>query len=196
MSAYRQRSSPHKGQIPRQLRPLAPKGNALPSHPETTVQYRLPDQQPTEGSDQANDVNLASSQSSAPVYSGHAFTLSPLLWPDRTFSSLQRNQDSSVAPYPSTYSNWTPLTTAGGAFPELSPRDLFPGVVTLESHGLSTHYLPDGNLQLQETTIQNQHGEHYLMPMLNSGDAAWATMVQPTIGVQYQGQCSICFLTQ
>jgi len=185
--------SPYKRHIPRQLRLLAPKGNALPSHPETTVQYRLQDQQPTEGSDQANDVNMATSQSCAPVSSGHEFTSPPLLWPGHTFPSLERTQDSAVPPYPNTYSNAIPLTTAGSGFPELSPRDLFPEVVTLEGHGLLTQHLPDGNLQLQEA-FQNQH-EHYSVPILDSPeeDAVWATMVQPTMGVN-QGQCSIRFL--
>jgi len=191
-----QHPSPHKRNITPQLRLLAPKGNALPSHPETTVKYRLHNNiKSTEGSDHANDVNLqqsATSQTSTPASSSHNFTLSPLLWPGRTFSSLEQEQDSAVAPYPNTYANW-PLASVGRRFPELSLRDQFPRVDILQSHGLSTHHLPDGNLQLQETT-QNHHGEPYLIPMLDSPeDAAWATMVQPTIGV-HQSQCSIRFL--
>ena len=192
MSAHRRSlQNPH---VPPQLRLLAPKGGALPSHPETPVQHRLHNniqlQQPTEGVDPATDVNIqqsATSYACAPVHDLMPFAL---LWPSHSFASLEQNQDSAVAPCPNTYSIWIP--SAGGSFPELSPRNLFSGLVTNESHDPSTHQLPDSNLQLQGS-IQNQYGEDHLIPMLDSPEGAvWGTMVQPTIGV-HESQCFICF---
>jgi len=195
----------HSSQHPsRQLCRIAPKGR---TYSETQLQHRLlnnvPYKQPTEGSDTVNNVALqpsGTSQSCVPLIptsSGRDFTTSSLFWPDHTFSSLERIQASAkaTAPCPNIYSNRMPLTWADGGFPELvsaapelAPRNLFSGVTsaTLESHGPSTHHLPQSNLQLQGT-IQNQQRQGYCAPTLRPPeDAVWTAMAQPTIGV-HQG---------
>jgi len=63
--------------------------------------------------------------------------------------------------------------------------DLISGVDEIVN--LSTQHLLYGNLKLQATT-QNRHGGDYCIPTLD----AWATMVQPIIGV-HQSQCSSVF---
>ena len=191
-----QHSLPHHQHA---LRLLAPKGSALPCHPERLVQRRrqlghsnIQDQQPTGCPDPANDVNLQQSETSPscirlePVSYSHGFTLSPFLQPGRAFLGLERKH---YSPCPETYSNSMLLTSAGDGFPEENP---FSGVITGESHGLSTHNLTYDNLQVQEA-IQSQHGEDHFIPMLDAPkDPVWAAMEQSIIDV-HQGQCSISF---
>jgi len=186
--------SPQQWDIPRQLRLLAPKGKALPCHPETPVQ----DQQPTEG----HDVNLQQSVTSQsyvplkPVSCSHGFTSASSPHPDHTFSNLERTQHSVVAPYTNFNSNRVPPTWANDGSPELARGNLVSGVD--ETLGLSTQNLLYGNLQLQET-IQSRHGggsEDHWLPMHHAlEDAVWAAMAQPTIAV-YQSQSFIRFLIQ
>ncbi|KAF8453217.1 hypothetical protein BGX38DRAFT_1268785 [Terfezia claveryi] len=171
-----------------QLRPLAPKGKA---HPETRLQHRsnFQDEQPTEGTDTANEVNLelsATPQSCVPlrfISSGHDVASSSLLPPDSTVSNLERKHYAAVSPCMNTYSSRIPFPSVGSRFfPEVSPRKLFSGIVTPESHGLSTHYPPYGNLRIPDT-IQNRQSQDYWIPTLDAPeDAIWASMTQPTIG--------------
>jgi len=159
---------------------LAPKGRA---YPETPVQHGLSlghnniqYQQPTGGLDPGNDINFQQSAVSQP-----GVPLKPVS-PGHAFQSLERKQDSAVAPYLNTYSNRMPLTWADG-FPELALGNPVSGAVTLENHGLSAHHLPHSNLQLQET-IQNQQAQDCCLPTLHvPNDAVWAAMTQPNIGV-------------
>jgi len=191
-----QHSSPHHRHA---LRLLAPKGQALPCHPERPVLHKQQlghnNTQVRQHTEEANGVNLQQSATShsgiplKPVSSGHNFTPSYLLQPGRTFSSLERKKYSAAAPCANIYSNGMPLTPAGDGFPE----NLLVGVVTRENPGLST-YLPYGHLQPQGT-IQNQHSGDYCIPIPDAPeDLVWAAMEQPTIDV-HQGQHSILFLT-
>jgi len=172
-----------------QLRLLAPKG-------EIPVQYRLhnniQDQQPTEGPDLANDVNLqqpATSQPCVPltaVSSGHDFTSSSTRQPNSTFSIFERTQHPVVAPWTNIYSNASPSTSAYGGFPELAHGNEVPGVDAHENIGLLTQHLLYGDVQLQET-FQNRQRQDYWIPTLHAlEDAVWANMAQPTIGA-HQG---------
>lgn len=168
-------SSPQRRHVPQQLRPLAPKGKAF-CHP---VQHRrrlghsnIREQQPA---DPTNEVNLQQS--------------------DHAFSSVEREQYSAVARCPNIYPNKMPPTPASDGIPGPAPdKNLFTGVVTHESHSLSTYHLPYGNLQPQET-IQSRHGEGYCIQMLNTPmdpvDPVWTEIVQSAFGIQ--GQYSIRF---
>jgi len=169
----------HKQHTPPQLRLLAPKSHR---HPASPVQYRLHLEQNNTQDEQDTDVKLqdpATSQSDILI-------LPSLYQSDRTVLSLERKQNSEVAPHVNIYSNRVPLTSADYGIPELALGSLVSGVVTSEGssgcHGLSAHHLPDNNLQFQET----RHGARgdYCIPMLED-----ATMMQPTIGTN-QSQCS------
>jgi len=170
-----------------QLRPLAPKGKALPSHPEAPV---LQSEHNSIWSEQ--DTEAPATQSYIPlkpVSSDHDFTPSPLLPPNFTVASLERNQY--VTPNTNIYfNNRLPLTLDDDGFPEFAPGNLFSDVVTHDSHGLSTHNVPYSNLQLQET-IQNRQDQDFWMPGLHVAEGAvWTDMAQPTI-CAYKGQSSI-----
>ena len=192
MPAQRKRQQ-HSSQLPSQLRLLAPKSEALPSHPETPVQYRLQsdiqNQQTTStGGEDGNDINLqqsATPQSCVPlksVSSSHGFTPSSTLQPnDFTFPTPEQTQHPVVALRTNIYSNRGPSTSVYAGFPELAAGDVASGVD--DNVGPSTQHPLYCNLQLQET-IQHQQGHDYWMPTPHAPeDVLWIAMGQPTVGV-------------
>lgn len=177
------RPSPYKRHIFPQLRPLAPKVKASSFHQVSPAQHRrqlqhhnIRKKQDTAASP-ATTANVKlkqreTSQSYFPSVSsshGHDFTPSPLLPPDPTDSSLERKQYAVVTPCTKIYSNSVPSTSADDSIAELAPGNLLSGalMVASESHGLSNQHPPYDNLQLQET-VQNQQGQDYWTPTLDS----------------------------
>ena len=193
----RKRCSQHRSynrHLAQQLRLLAPKDKELP---ETPVQQH---QQATEGADSVSDVNIqqpAASQSHAyfvPASSGHGFTSSSLLQCDHhhTLSSLERKQDSAVAPSTRIYFDRGPSSTSYGGSPALECENLVWGGGANGSVGPSTQQLSYGNLQLQGTIDYQHSGGYWMPPMIHAPEnAVWTAKAQPTIGV-HRGQCSIC----
>ena len=184
------------------LRPIAPK---VPSHPVLPVQhslafnYNIRDEQHTEGPTVAT-ANVPLQHQAAPqpymppIPSSHD---SSCLSPNYRVTSLERQQHVVVAPPTNIYSNRVSVTPVDDGYSDLAPENLPSGarVVTSESASLSAEYSPYGNLQLQETS-QNQQGQSYWIPTPDTQEVCspgyqkvWTAMVQPTIGV-HQRQCS------
>jgi len=189
-------STQHSSLFKHILRPLASKGKVSPSHPETPAlqleHNNTRDEQHIEApATRTTDVKLqhpvtSQSLNIYPVSSDHDFIPSPLLSPNSTVPSLERNQYTAVAPSTNIYSNRVPLTSADDGFPEFAPGTLLSGVVTCESHGLPTPY---GSLQLQET-IKILQGQGYWVPTLNIPEVRTAMAIgvhQSQYSIRYYG---------